>query len=46
MIFGERKKCFLVLGNYLTVHSGVVSRGGSVAVAVGVSDSGHVTGDK
>ena len=36
---------FLVFANKSTVHSGGVSRGGSVAVAVGISDMCHVTRD-
>ena len=37
----------MLLGaNPHTVHSGELAGGGSVAVAVGVSDSGELTGDR
>ena len=39
----QKKLDFCVFANHLAVHSGGVSRGGSVAVAVGVSDMGQVT---
>ena len=36
----------LVFANQPTVHSEGVSRGGSVAVAVGIGDRSQVTGDR